>query len=425
VSRRVGLGRNFGKLWAAASVSTVGDGITVTAGPLLAATLTRDPLQIGLVGAAAFLPWVLVGPVSGALVDRLDRHRLMWTVDLARAAVLAGIAAAVLAGWASIPLLVAGAFLLGAGQTLFDSAAQASIPAIVGRDGDRLPRANGRLQGAQTVGQQFLGPPAGGALFTLAPWLPYAADALSFAASSALVSRIRGRFSVEPTGPRRSLRADIAEGLRWLVRHRLLRGLAVQAAVANLVFTGSEVTLVLLAQERLGLGNVGYGLMLTGGAVGAVAGSFAAARLTAWYGESRTFIATIALTVASLLLIGTTTTAWVAAAGFALSGGGVAIANVLIQSLRQALTPARLLGRLVAAYRLVGLGAIPVGAVLGGLVGRIDLRLPWLLGAAVMAVAGVVAARLLAGGAIERAKGAIGGVEAGNSDERAQPAALR
>src|SRR5215207_9530475 len=216
MSRRTGLGRNFGKLWAAASVSTVGDGISLTAGPLLAATLTRDPLQIGVVGAAAFLPWVLVGLVSGALVDRLDRRRLMWTVDLARAAVLAGIAAAVLAGWASIPLLAAGAFLLGVGQTLFDSAAQAAIPTIVGREPDQLATANGRLLGAQTVSQQFVGPPAGGVLFTLAPWLPYATDAASFLGSSLLIARIRGRFAVERTGPATSLRTDIAAGLRWL-----------------------------------------------------------------------------------------------------------------------------------------------------------------------------------------------------------------
>jgi MFS family permease len=157
----VRLDRDFGKLWTAAAVSTLGDGITATAGPLLAATLTRDPLLIGVVGAASFAPWLLVGLVSGALVDRLDRRRVLWTVDLARAAVLAALAVAVLAGGASIPLLAGGAFLLGVGQTLFDSAAQASIPSLVGRAPDRLATANGRLLGAQTVSQHFVGPPAG------------------------------------------------------------------------------------------------------------------------------------------------------------------------------------------------------------------------------------------------------------------------
>jgi MFS family permease len=398
------LGRDFGKLWTAASVSTLGDGITVTAGPLLAATLTRDPLLIGVVGAASFAPWVLVGLVSGALVDRLDRRRLMWTVDLARAAVLVLLTTAILAGWASIPLLAAGAFLLGVGQTLFDSAAQASIPSLVGRDSDRLATANGRLLGAQTVSQQFAGPPAGGALFTVAPWLPYAADALSFLGSSVLIARIRGRIAVDRTGPARSIRADIAEGLRWLARHRLLRGLAVLTGVLNLVFMAGEVVLVLLAQDRLGLGNVGYGLLLTSTAVGSLLGSLVTARVTRWWGEARAYLVSLGLLAAVLAVLGLTTLVPVAAGALAVLGFAVTLGNVILQSLRQEVTPAALLGRVVSVYRLVGLGAIPVGALVGGLLGRVDLQLPYLAGAAVLVLVWVQAARLVRGGAIDRAR---------------------
>ena len=400
----VRLGRDFGKLWTAASVSTLGDGISFTAGPLLAATLTRDPLLIGAVGAASYAPWLLVGLVSGALVDRLDRRRVMWVVDLARAAVLALLAAAILAGWVSIPVLAAGAFLLGVGQTLFDSAAQASIPSLVGRDGDRLATANGRLLGAQTISQQFAGPPAGGWLFTLAPWLPYAVDAVSFLGSSVLIGRIRGRIAVERTGPARSIRADIAEGLRWLLRHRLLRGLAAQTAVVNLVFMATETVLVLVAQERLGLGNVGFGLLLTAQAVGALTGSLVAARVRRWWGDGRVYLAAVALQVLAVLLLGLTTLVAVAATGLVLLGFTVTIGNVILQTLRQAVTPSHLLGRVVSAYRLVGLGAIPVGALLGGLLGRVDLRLPYVAGAALLVLVWLQAARLLRGGAIDRAR---------------------
>lgn len=398
------LGPDFRRLWTAASVSTLGDGITVTAGPLLAATLTRDPLLIGLVGASAFLPWLLLGLVSGALVDRLDRRRLMWTVDLGRAAVLGLLAAAILAGWASIPLLAAAAFLLGTGQTVFDSAAQASIPTIVGREPERLARANGQLLGAQTVSQQFAGPPLGGVLFTVAPWLPYAVDAVSFLGSSVLITRIRGRFTIAREGPRRSLRADIGEGLRWLLRHRLLRWLAVLTAVANLVFMASEVVLVLVAQERWGLGSVGFGVLLTGTAAGALAGSLLAARLTRWWGEGRVYVLSVWLLAGVLLALGLTTSPVLAAAVLAALGFAVTLGNVVIQSLRQAVTPPGLLGRVVSAYRLVGLGAIPVGALVGGLLGRVDLRLPYLAGTAVLVLAWLGAARLLSGGAIDRAR---------------------
>lgn len=402
------LGPGFGRLWTASTVSTVGDGISFTAGPLLASTLTRDPLQIGLVGAASFLPWLLVGLVSGAVADRSDRRRLMWTVDLGRGAVLAALAMAVLAGWASIPLLAAGAFLLGVGQTLFDSAAQAAIPTIVGRDSERLATANGRLLGAQTVGQQFVGPPVGGALFSVAAWLPYAADAVSFAGSSALIASIRGTFTVEREGPRRSLRADIAEGLRWLVHHRLLRSLAILISAINLVFMATETVLVLIAQDRLGLGEVGFGVLLTATAVGSVAGSLVAARLARRLGEGRAYVLSVLLLA---LVVGTpawTTSPWVAGAALAVLGFAVTVGNVILQTLRQAVTPAALLGRVVSAFRLIGMGCIPLGALLGGLLGRIDLRAPYVAATVVFVAATVAAAALLRDGAIARARAEAG-----------------
>jgi MFS family permease len=165
--------------------------------PLLAATLTRDPLAVSVVTFAGWLPWLLFALPTGALVDRLDRRRVMWTVDAARALVVGALTAAVLAGWASIPLLAVAGFLVGAGQTLFENAAQAMVVAVAGRDPRRLERANGQLVATLTVGQQLAGPPAGSAAFALAPWLPFLADAVSFGASAALVAAIKGRFRPE------------------------------------------------------------------------------------------------------------------------------------------------------------------------------------------------------------------------------------
>jgi MFS family permease len=165
---RPNLGRGYHRLWTAAAISNLGDGIFLTALPLLAATLTRDPLPVSAVFAAGWLPWLLFGLLSGALADRWNRRRLMWVVDAARFVVVGGLGVAVIAGLATIPLLVGVAFLLGVGQTLFDSAAQSVIPALVGRDPQRLERANGQLFGAQQVTQQLSGPPLGGWLF--APW---------------------------------------------------------------------------------------------------------------------------------------------------------------------------------------------------------------------------------------------------------------
>ncbi len=412
------LGPDFGKLWAASSVSTLGDGITITAGPLLASTLTRDPLAIGLVSAVSFLPWLLVGLVSGALADRLDKRLLMWAVDLARAAVLAALAVATLGGWITLPLLALGLFLLGVGQTLFDSAAQSAIPAVVSRDRDRLERANGRLESARTVSQQFAGAPAGGVLFSAATWLPFAADAVSFVASSALLARMRGRFAPERGQARRSLRADIAEGVRWLAGHRLLRALTLMVAASNLAFSAGDAVLVLLAQDRLGLGAIGFGLLVTGAAVGATLGSASASTVSRRLGTARTILATSWVGVGGTLLLGVSTHAVMAAAALAVTGFGVALFNVLYASLRQAATPARLLGRVVSAGRLVGWGAVPVGALLGGLLARVELRLPYLAGGAALALATVLVTRIVTEPAISAARAAATATVQGADQDR-------
>jgi len=142
-----------------------------TALPLLAATLTRDPLLVSLVSFAEWLPWLLFGLLSGALLDRWDRRRVMWVVDAGRFAVVGGLAVAVLFDQASIALLAAVGFLLGSGQTLVDTGAQSILPALVSRDAQRLEWANGRLVGTQVVTQELAGPPVGGFLFSAATWV--------------------------------------------------------------------------------------------------------------------------------------------------------------------------------------------------------------------------------------------------------------
>jgi MFS family permease len=393
-----GLGGGFARLWAAAAISNVGDGVYATALPLLAASLTRDPLAVSLVTFGEWLPWLLFGLVSGALLDRWERRRVMWTVDAARFAVVGGLAVAVVLDRASIPLLVAAGFLLGTGQTLVDTAQHSIVPALVSRDPARLERANGRLQGTQIVANQFVGPPAGGFLFSLAAWIPLAVDAVSFGASSALVAAIRGRFGRQPrtAGPgtagaarRPSLRAEIAEGLRWLLRHRLLRALAVMVAMINLLGSAHDAILVLFAQERLGLGSVGFGLLLTGSAAGGVLGSVVAPWLSRRFGAANILLGGFVFEGAATFGVGLSSSPWVAGPLLGVTGLVIVAFNVVMSSLRQALTPDHLLGRVISTFRLFSYGAVPLGALLGGVVARtFGLRAPFLLaGVAVPLVA--------------------------------------
>ncbi len=363
------LGSEYRKLWAATAISTLGDGMHLAALPLLAAQLTRDPLAVSVVTFANWLPWLLVALLSGALVDRWDRRRVLWTADLGRCVLVGALAVVVLAGWASIWLLATVGFLLGVGQTLFDSAVLAVI-------------------------QQLAGPPAGGAIFGVAAWLPFGADAVSFAASAALVVTLRGRFAAEQpdVGSRGSLRAEIAEGLRFLFAHRVLRALAGMVGAGALVYMAGLAILVLFAQQELGLGSVGFGLLLAAIAVGALPGNLLAAAVGQRLRAGILLIGGILVAAVAWLVVGLAPNVWVAAAALVVLGLVDSIWDVAQLSLRQELIPDRLFGRVISAFRLIGFGPAPVGALFGGVLGRtLGLRAPFVLGAVVMAVSALLA----------------------------------
>ena len=389
---KVAAGSGFARLWGATAVSNVGDGVYATALPLLAASLTRDPLLVSLVSFAEWLPWLLFGLLSGALLDRWDRRRVMWTVDAARFAIVGGLAVAVLMDQASIALLAAVGFLLGTGQTLVDTGAHSILPALVSRDAQRLERANGRLVGTQVVTQELAGPPVGGFLFSLTAWVPFAVDAVSFAAGSALVASIRGHFGpapdqLGPGGRRTTLRSEIAEGLRWLAAHRVLRATAAMVAVVNLLAAGGGAVMVLFAQEKLGLDPVGFGLLFSGSAVGGVLGSLAAARSVVVVGTARIIVGTMIVSALAFLAFGLSSDPWLAGALMGVVGFMTVVFNVVMGALRQALTPDRLLGRVISAFRLFSYGTVPFGSLLGGTLARsFGLRAPFLVAGVVIPV---------------------------------------
>jgi MFS family permease len=405
----VRLGRGFHLLFAASAVSALGDGVGLTALPLLAAQLSRDPLPVSLVSSAGHLPWLVFGLVAGAITDRYDRRRLMWGTDVFRAVLVAGLAAVVLTDTVTIWVLVIFAFLLGSAGTLFDSAAQALIPAVVPASEEPLQRANGRLYGAQLVGDQLVGPAAGGALFTAAAAVPFALDALSFAGSAALIAAIRGRF--QPDRPEQagtggqSLWRDIAEGVRWLAGHRLLRTLALLVATINAAMAAGLAVLVLLATGRLHLTGLGFGLLSTGGALGGIAASLTAARIATRLGTSATLLCGLVLSALGILGTGLAPTGWVCAIAFAITSYAVFLFNVAGVPLRQMLVPDALRGRVVSAYRVLAWGASPIGGVLGGAVAAwLGIQAPFLLGAAVLAGCAMVTWRHITAEAIHAAR---------------------
>jgi MFS family permease len=337
------------------------------------------------------LPWLLFALVAGALADRLDRRRTMVLVDSSRFLVLAGLALAVSAGVASLPLIYGVAFVLGTLETLFDTSAQSIMPSLVGRD--QLSRANSRLYAVELTMNQFVGPPLGGFLAALAIAAAFGAEAIAYLLAALALFTIGGSFRPVRDGPTRRIDQEIADGLRYLLGHRVLRTLALMVGGGNLANSAVFAILVLyaVAPGPLGLDEVGFGVLMTAMAVGSLAGSFVVEPLERWLGRANLLALSVVLMAVAAGTPAFTSSPIVVGVTFVVSGLAVVAWNVVTVSLRQRIVPDHLLGRLNASYRLLAWGTQPLGALVGGLIGEaLGLR-------AVFVVAGVLTVVLLLG----------------------------
>ncbi|MDP9866058.1 MULTISPECIES: MFS transporter [Streptosporangium] len=400
-------GRSFRWLWAASGLSNIGDGVAVVGVSLIAVTLTRSPFLVSLVSAAATLPWLLLALHAGAIVDRHDRRRIMVTASWARAGVLAALAVTAWLGAFSLPVLLAGALLIGVAEVFSDTSAQSVLPMTVPRD--RLGSANGQLIAAQTVGNNFLGGPLAGLLIGSGAAAVLGVPALLYAVAGLALTGMRGRFRVE-TPSKRALRADIADGLRYLRDHRILRALAAFAGVlnfANAAYFAVFVLWVVGEESRVGLPAGDYGVLTAALAAGAVTGSLLAGWVARRVGQVRTML-TANLANGFLLLVPVLLPTPVAIGVTAVFLGATnAASNVILVSLRQRLIPENLLGRVNSGYRLIGMGASPLGAAAGGVLGTYaGLPMVFCTAAALCVVAVVLVSRAVSTRSVAAAEAA-------------------
>lgn len=364
------LGAPYWKLWTSSALSNLADGVMKVALPLVAIRYTESPALIAGLAFAFTLPWLLFALTAGALADRFDRRRLMLTANTARAALLAVLTTVALLGGGSIWMLYAVALCVGFAETIYDTSSQSILPQLVKRDS--LSRANGRLYAAELTTNQFIGPPLGGFLVASGIAVAFGAPVLLWVLAIGMLLLLRGRFSTDHPGTT-TIRADIAEGLRFLWSSTVLRVLAIMVGVFNLASSATFTVLVLYAvgpNSAMKLTDPGYGLLLTASALGSVLGAFAAEGAERLLGRSKALAITILGSVLTVATPAFTTNPVVIGAAFFIGGVTVAIWNVITVSLRQRITPQRLLGRLNSAYRLVAWGTMPIGAALGGVIAQ-------------------------------------------------------
>lgn len=364
----------FLKLWGASAIDNLGSQVSALALPLIAAlTLAATPWQMGLLSAAGSAPTLLVGLFAGVWVDRSRRRPMMIAANLGSAALLLTIPLASAFGVLRIEILCLVALLAGALTVLFDVAYLAFLPSLVGRE--RLVEGNGKLESTWAAAQ-VAGPGLGGLLIS-AVGAPFAVliDVLSFLASAILIGRIRVAESrPEARDQRSGLLAEIHEGLETVFAHHTLRVLAGSSATANLFGRVFMAVYVLYMTRDLGLTAVGVGLVFATGGLGALAGSLVAEPAARRYGPGPTMIvaqllfgvtglavplAVLVPKVALPMIVASEFTQWMMYLTY--------FVNAV--SVRQAITPDRLLGRVNATMRFLGGGALPIGALIGGALG--------------------------------------------------------
>ncbi|HVM30823.1 MAG TPA: MFS transporter [Candidatus Limnocylindrales bacterium] len=389
---RLGLPINYWRLWGASAISNLADGIFFIVLPLLAARLTDSPLLVAGVAIAGRLPWLFFVLIAGALADRLERRLVMRNVQLLRVAVMAVLALLALVDGLSLPVLYIAALVLGVGETLFDTSSQSIMPAVVERD--QLALANGRLYGVELVMNQFVGPPLGGLLIAISVPLALGSSMAGYAVAALGLALMVGSFRARREGPAKRLTADIAEGLRYLTGHRVLRTLALMVGVMNLGSAAIFAVFVLyaVAPGPMGLSEPEFGVLATTFALGSVIGSIAAARLERRFGRIPLLFGCVLVSAVGFAVPAFTTDPIVIGAAWALTGLVVVVWNVITVSLRQRIIPDHLLGRVNSAYRLFAWGSQPLGALIGGLVGEL-VGLPAVFLLAALLTMALVAAR--------------------------------
>ena len=367
---RATLGASFWKLLSSSGLSNLADGVFKLALPLVAIRYTQEPVLIAGLSLVLSLPWLLFALQAGALADRLDRRKIMLGANIARAGLLAAVAAFVALGVESIWVLYAVALCIGTTETLYDTSAQSILPQVVKRS--QLSRANGRLYAAEMTANQFVGPPLGGFLVAAGAVIAFAVPAGLWLVAVGMLFLVRGDFRVVREAPA-SMRSEIMVGLRFLWGNRVLRTLAFMTGLFNLTSSAVFAVFVLYAAgpaSAMKLDDAQVGILFTTTAVGSLLGSFLAERIERAIGRSLSL--TVAIIGGAVLLAAPafTTNPFIIGAAFFVGGLSIVLWNVVAVSLRQTITPDRLLGRVNSGYRLLAWGTMPLGAAIGGVLGQ-------------------------------------------------------
>lgn len=360
------LSSDFWKYWTGQTISNLGSSVTLFALPLLVYKLTGSSINLGISGAAEFLPYLLFGLILGAWTDRVNRKRMMIFTDIGRAVIVATIPLLAVLGALPVWWIYIVGFIHSTLTICFESGQFAAIPSLVRQDD--LVTANGRIQASYSAAQ-IAGPILAGLLVLRVPLTSLMLiDAFSFLVSSLSIALVRINFNAKKgeEQQRTSIRSDVIEGLRYVLSHPVLRNISIMMAMVNFVANASNNQLVLFAKVRLLASDAQVSLLFSAASLGVVIMGLLAGPLRKRWSFSTVALGALMLEGLLGVVFSLMRWYWVAAFIWMLAGGLGILFNINTGSLRQAIVPNHMLGRVISIASVLAWSAIPLGSLLGG-----------------------------------------------------------
>jgi MFS family permease len=387
MTQSVPLGHDFSRIWSASLITNLVDGVLRLAAPLLAVSLTEDPILIGALSALGLLPWLFFAIPIGALVDRVDRRKALVIGNSLRAVIALFIAFAVSQDFINIWLLLISVFFFGICEVLVDTTSQAVLPQIL--DKSNYERGNSRLQISEVIVSQFAGAPLSGLLYAVSIALPFFFSTTGFILAGLLIllfpfeRAINVRKEGDTGQAKLGLKGDIKFALNYLYQDKQIFSIVVITTLLGFFYSLSNAIAPLFILKELNVSPALFGVVLAIQGIGALAGSIAAPMVSKYLGRGKALAINVFFASLLVIFIGLSPNAYFFVAVSVLVGFTISVWNILLMSLYQSLIPPELYGRIHGARRTIVWGLMPIGALLGGVIARGGLRLPFLIGGSI------------------------------------------
>ena len=378
------LGKDFSRIWSASLITNLVDGVLRLSAPLLAVSLTEDPVLIGLMTALGLLPWLFFAIPIGAYVDRVDRRKALVGGNMLRSAIAIFVAFAIAQEFINIWILLGCVFLFGICEVLVDTTSQSVLPQIL--DKSNFERGNSRLQISEVIVAQFAGSPLSGFLYAISIALPFYFSTAGFVAAALLLALSPFQKDVNPVHEddqgkeRLGIRGDIKCALNYLYQDKRILSIVLITTSIGFFYSISTAVAPLFILKELNVEPSLFGVVLAIQGVGALVGSIAAPAASKKFGRGRALGMNLVIASFMIVLTGIAPNVYVFVVISVVVGFTISVWNILLMSLYQSLIPTHLYGRIHGARRTIVWGLMPIGSVIGGVIARGGLRLPFLIG---------------------------------------------